>query len=215
VHRDQCHRVTLMTSAIQLKMRATAMMMMKTLTVSMIAAAAAVATSSAAHAALAGTDMSVSVTHAGTFNGLSALNNQTYTYGNTSPYAVPGWGSMTLTSPSLAGFDNAVKIDFTAFNYSAFTGMFATIGTAKFNNLSEGFDLASVKVMVNGLDVTSGVAAAGNGFAASWDTQTIFALNPLTPYVTVAWNSTPTPAPGPMALLGLAGVSAFARRRRA
>jgi MYXO-CTERM domain-containing protein len=188
-------------------------MLKKCLSIAALAAAAMF--SGTAHAALAGTAMTVSVNHAGAFSGLSALNNQSYTYGDVSPYTVPGWGSLTITGPGAIGYDNAIKIDFSAFNYSAFNGQFATIGTAKIQNLAESFDLSSVKVLVNGLDMTQGVASVANGFAASWNTSSIFAMNPISPNVVIAWNSAPTPAPGPLALLGLAGCAAVRGRRRA
>lgn len=174
---------------------------------------AAAVFSGSAHAVLTGTPMTISVNHAGTFSALSALNNQSYTYGDATGYAVPGWGSVTITAPGAAGYDNAVKLDFTAFNYSAFAGAFSTTGTAKIQNLAENFDLASVHVLVNGLDMTTARANVSGGFTASWNTGAIFGMNPTTPYVVVAWNSL-VPAPGSCALLGLAGLVARRGRKR-
>ena len=117
-----------------------------------------------------GTNMTVSVNHAGAFSALSALNNQTYTYGNTTPYTVPGWGSLTISSPAPApGLDNAMKIDFTLFNYSAFIGQFDTVGTAKIQNLAENFDLASVRILVSGLDMRAANARVLDDGRAVWN----------------------------------------------
>lgn len=169
-----------------------------------------------ARADLIGDQMTISITHAGLFEPQSALNDVSYTYGSPSVFNVPAWGSLTITSPEpVPGFDNAMKVDFTAFSYSAFTGPFATTGTIKILDLDEAVDLASVQILVNGTNIASGVAAVGNGFQASWNTQTVFNGNPVAPNITVAWNSVPVPAPGAMALLGLASlVSARGRRRR-
>ncbi|HWB19428.1 MAG TPA: hypothetical protein VG711_03940 [Phycisphaerales bacterium] len=170
--------------------------------------------SNSAQAGLTGTSATVSVTHAGPFNTLSSLTNLSYTFGDTSPYVKPGWGTLTLTSPVTAGYDNALKLDFTAFGYAAFTGVGATTGTVQVNNLAEAFDLNSVHILVNGNSIGSGLATAGNGFKINWDTQSVFNANPTAPYVILAWNSSQAPAPGAMALLGMAGLVSHKRRRR-
>ena len=47
-----------------------------------------------------------------------------------------------------------------------------------------------------------------------WDTNSVFTPSPTAPDAMVlAWNSV-VPAPGPLALLGAAGVVGFGRRRR-
>lgn len=184
----------------------------------MMAVAAFAACTSSAMANLVGTDMTISVTHAGSFSGLSALNNQNYNYGNTTPFTVPGWGSLTITSPESAmapGMDNVMKVDFTAFNYSAFAGPFATTGTIKVTNIDEPFELSSVKVLVNGTNIATAVGNSGNGFQASWSTQAVINGSPAAPNIVVAWNSSPVPAPGALALLGVAGLAARRGRRRA
>jgi MYXO-CTERM domain-containing protein len=170
-----------------------------------------------ANADLMGTTMTMSVTHAGAFSGISALNNVTYTYGNASTFTVPGWGSLGVTSPETAlaqGLDNSLKLDFTNFKYSAFTGMFATTGTIKLTNIAEPVDLSTVRIFVNGNNIASGVGAVGSGFQASWSTQTVYNANPTNPILVVAWNSAPVPAPGALALLGLAGLMSRRRRQR-
>lgn len=177
------------------------------------AIAAALLSSTSAMANLAGTNMTVSVTHAGPFNGLSGINNVNYTYGAPGTYTAPGWGDLLVTSPAPApGLGNALKLDFTAFNYSAFTGPFATVGTVKLMNIAEPVDLASVHLLVNGANIALGPATAvTNGFQASWNSQDVFNGNPVSPSVVVAWNS--VPAPGALALLGLAGLTARRRSR--
>jgi hypothetical protein len=167
-----------------------------------------------AMADLAGTQMTMSVNHAGPFAGISGINNVTYTYASPSTFVAPGWGNLLVTSPDAAavGMDNAMKLDFTAFSYTAFAGAFATTGTLKLTDIDEPFDLATVKVLVNGTNIATGVANFGNGFQASWSTQAVLNGNPLTPNVVVAWDSLAVPAPGALALLGLAGLAP--RRRR-
>jgi MYXO-CTERM domain-containing protein len=178
------------------------------------AVAAALLTSTSAMADLTGTNMNMSVTHAGAFSGLSAVNNVTYTYGAPSTFTVPNWGSLLVTSPAPApGLNNALKLDFTAFAYQSFGGPFATVGTVKLTNMAEPVDLTSVQLLVNGVNIALGPAvAAPNGFQASWNTQDVLNGNPINPNVTVAWNS--VPAPGALALLGLAGLTSRPRRRR-
>lgn len=181
--------------------------------ITLSAAAAALAISGSAFASLDGTTMTLSLNHAGGFSGPSALNNATYTYGTTTSYAVPGWGSFNAISPmGAAGYEHSMKLDLTAFSYSAFTGMFATTGTLKLTGLAEAADVSSVQVLINGMSAGTGVAPVGNGFAASWNTQTVFNANPINPSVTVAWNS--VPGPGSLALLGVAGLVARSRKRR-
>jgi len=180
------------------------------------AAAAAVLITSAAHADLTGTDLSISLNHAGAFGALSAINNQNWNYGSPGMVMVPNWGMLHIVSPVVvAGFDNAVNLDFTMFAYSAFTGAFATTATLKLEGIDEAVDLGSVQVLQNGINIGSGVASATNGFQVNWSTQTVFNGNPVNPGVTVAWDSSPVPAPGALALLGLAGAITGARRRRA
>lgn len=180
------------------------------------AAAAAMLITGTAHADLTGTDLSISLNHAGAFSALSAINNQSWNYGAPGMVMVPNWGMLNIVSPVVvAGYDNAVKFDFTTFAYSAFTGAFATTATLKLEGIDEAADLASVQVLVNGINVGSNVLSATNGFRVDWNTQTVFNGNPTAPNVTVAWDSTPVPAPGALALLGVAGVVAGRRRRRA
>ena len=184
----------------------------------MMAVVAFAACTSSAMADLTGTDMTISVTHAGSFSGISALLNKTYTYGNTETESVPGWGSIVITSPESAlapGFDHAMKLNLSSFNYTAFAGAFATTGTVKLVDIDEPFDLGSVQILVNGANIATATAASGNGFQASWNTQTVLTANPTAPHVVVAWNSATVPAPGALALLGVAGVVSRRRRRRA
>lgn len=182
----------------------------------LVAVAGAALASGSAHASLNGTTMNIAVNHAGPFSAISSVSG-VHTYGTPSAFVAAGWGTMNVASPAPvfpAGFDNAVKLDFTSFNYSAFAAPgFATVGTGKFTNLAEAFDLNSVKIFINGVDKTVSHANFGNGFQVSWNTADVLAGSPVTPNVVVAWNSV-VPAPGAMALMGLAGVAARGRRRR-
>src|SRR5689334_9416144 len=117
------------------------------------AVAAALLCSTSAMANLAGTNMTMSVNHAGPFGSLSAINNVNYTYASPSTFTAPGWGDLLVTSPAPApGLNNAMKLDFTAFSYQAFGGQFATVGTVKLTNIAEPVDLSSVKLLVNGVN---------------------------------------------------------------
>ena len=178
------------------------------------AVAAVLFCSTSAMANLTGTNMTMSVTHAGPFSGISAITNVNYTYGSPSTFTAPGWGDLLVTSPAPApGLGNALKLDFTAFSYQAFGGNFATVGTVKLTNIAEPVNLASVQLLVNGVNIALGPAtAATNGFQASWNTQDVLNGNPINPNVIVAWNSVPTP--GALALLGVAGLTSHRRRRR-
>jgi uncharacterized protein (TIGR03382 family) len=180
------------------------------------AAAAAMLITGAAHADLTGTDLSISLNHAGPFDPLTAITNQTWTYGTPGMVDVPNWGMLHIVSPVVVPmYDNALSLDFTMFAYATFTGMFATNATLKLEGIDEAVNLSSVRVFVNGVNIGSGVASATDGFQVNWSTTTVFNGNPVTPGVTVAWNSTPVPAPGALALLGLAGAIGSRRRRRA
>lgn len=180
-----------------------------------MAIVAVVACSASALADLNGTNTSLSVNHAGAFSALSAVNNQNYTFGAASGFLAPGWGTLNVTSPSAPpppGFANSLKLDFTSFGYAAFL-QFPTTGTIKLLNLAEAPDLTSVQVLINGVSMGSNVGAETGGFHVSWSTVNVLAANPVTPNLTVAWNSV-VPAPGVMALLGLAGLVGFGPRNR-
>ena len=62
--------------------------------------------------------------------------------------------------------------------------------------------------MTNIALTTSG---SGSSLSAQWDVSTVVTGNPVAPMVIVAWNS--VPAPGALALLGLAGLVGGRRRR--
>jgi hypothetical protein len=173
---------------------------------------AVLACSASAMADLNGTNMTLSVNHAGLFSGVSAITDQSYAYGSPANFLAAGWGTLNVNSPAPApGYDNALTLDFTNFSYSTFAG-FPSVGTVTLKNIAEAPDLASVKVLVNGFSIGYGVMSATGGFQASWNTASVFTFSPDTPHVIVAWNS--VPAPGALALLGLAGVAGRARRRR-
>lgn len=162
---------------------------------------------------LSGTTMNVNITH-DQFTVLSAVSG-THTYGAPTTLTAFGWGDVLLTSPAAAPLmDNAMNVDFTNFAYSAFVAPFPAIGTIKITNIAEPFDLSSVKILVNGLNIATGVANFGNGFQASWSAPLVFNGNPIQPNLTVAWNSI-VPAPGALALLGLAGLVGRRGRARA
>jgi hypothetical protein len=174
---------------------------------------AVLACSASAMADLNGTNTNLSVNHAGAFSAISAVNNQNYAFGNASGFVAPGWGTLNVTTPAApVGFANALKLDFTPFGYAAFL-QFPTTGTFKLLNLAETPDLGSVTLLINGVSMGSGVGAETGGFHVSWSTTNVLAANPVTPSVTVAWNSV-VPAPGAMALLGLAGMVGLRGRNR-
>ena len=186
---------------------------MKKILATVAALAAAALVTGSAHASLMGTNMNVSVAHS-QFGPQSLLVPTGYTYGNATGMTVTGWGTVMVTSPAAApGFDNALNLNFTNFGYISVFSAFPATGTVILTNIAEAVDLSSVKVLVNGTNIGSGVGAAAGGFQASWSTAAVLAGNPVSPNVTIAWNSV-APAPGSMALLGLAGLVARRGRKR-
>ncbi len=179
----------------------------------LVAAGTALCFAGDSHADLIGTEMDISIMHEGFFNALSALNNVTYTYGETSVFSVPNWGSVTISSPEgTPGFDHAMHVDFTAFAYNSFAGPFATIGTMTVANLAEAVESDSVQVLLNGVNITHAAVTTEHGFIVKWNTQDVLNGNPINPNITVAWNS--VPGPGALALMGIATAIAPVRRRR-
>ncbi len=166
-----------------------------------------------AMADLGGTGMKLTITH-DQYTPFCSINDVDYTYGSPATYTAFGWGDVAVTSPAPpVGMDNALNLNFTDFSYVAFVAPFPAMGTIKVHDLAQAHVLSSIKILVNGINIATGVANDGNGFRASWSAPVAYNGNPFAPNVTVAWNSTPVPGPGSLALLGLAGLVGFRRRR--
>jgi hypothetical protein len=188
------------------------------LTATTAAVAALLFTAVPAHASLIGDSLNVTVTHTGVAGGLVGAANVTHTYaGLPSTFTHPMFGSFLIATPANApGFDNAVLVDFSMFNYMGFSNSTGTIVIA---GIAEDVAPGSVAIFAGvvgaGVNIASGASDAGSMLTASWSSNSIFTPGAAPDAMVVAWDSAPVPAPGALALLGMAGVVAGSRRRRA
>ena len=183
-----------------------------------LAVAAAGTVASSASASLDGTPLTATITHTGV--GWSLVGNAIvpHTYaGSPSIFNSMWYGSFSVTSPAVApGYDNALLVDFSTFNYVGFA---AETGTINVTGLSENIDPGSIAIFAGtsgiGPNIASNVSNGLNNFTASWSAASIYTPSTGTPdAMVVAWNSAPVPAPGALALLGAAGLVGASRRRR-
>jgi MYXO-CTERM domain-containing protein len=167
--------------------------------------------SASALADLTGTQMNITITHTGPAGGMVGPAVFNHTYGGVNMFTNPFLGSFTVASPAMTpGYDNAVLIDFTTFNYIGFAD---NLGTAVFASVDEPIDPTSITLLANNVPIGINILQSGDGFTASWNTNDLLAASPTTDNMVVAWNSMPVPAPGALALLGLAAVAPHGRRR--
>ena len=182
--------------------------------------AAALAISSTAMADLMGTTMDLELNQSGFLGNIVGPTGGLHTYGLTETFTGSGAGSKTwdATSPGGApGYDNSLLIDFTNFQLPAFYAMGPSTGTLDITNIAEDVAAGSVDAYLPtnpGMSIALSASDSGNSLSVSWDAQTVFNGNPVTPSVMVTWNSVPVPAPGPVALLALAGVTGGRLSRR-
>lgn len=136
---------------------------------------------------------------------------------------------------SYPGFDHAIEIDLNGLQYGQ--GLYTTANLS-INGLGEDVDLNSVSVFIdtllppiefdgfpNGgglpglpggpLEIGTAATAQFQGFSVGWNPLDVMILgDPQDHRVTVAWNSAgAVPAPGALALLGLAGIVGTRKRR--
>ena len=183
-----------------------------------IAAAAAAILTGAAQADLMGTTMDLQLVQSGFAGDMAGPTGGSYTYGTLGTFGIDELFTWDVVSPGLhPAFDNSILLDFTNFGYGAYIALGPSISTLDVTNLAEDVEVASAAVFLLS-DLNTNIALStstfGNGFSVGWDVGMVIDNNPLAPSVIVGWNSAPVPAPGAMALLGLAGLTVIRRRRR-
>ena len=181
-----------------------------------IAAAAAAILTGTAQADLAGTTMDLQLVQSGFAGNIAGPTGGSYTYGTLGTFDLDGLFSWDTMSPGLhPAFDNSILLDFTNFGYIAYIALGPSISTLDVTNIAEDVEIGSAAVFLLS-DLNTNIAQStstfGNSFSVGWDVGMVIDDNPLAPSVLVGWNS--VPAPGAMALLGLAGLTATRRRRR-
>ncbi len=183
-----------------------------------ITAAAAAILTGAAQADLAGTSMDLELVQSGFAGDMVGPTGGSYTYGTLDTFGIDEVFTWDVLSPGWhPEFDNSMLLDFTNFGYGAYIALGPSISTLDVTNLAEDVEIGSPAVFLLS-DLNTNIAQStstfGNSFSVGWDVGTVIDDNPVAPSVVVGWNSAPVPAPGAMALLGLAGLSVIRRRRR-
>jgi MYXO-CTERM domain-containing protein len=191
---------------------------MKRTTLTAIAAVTAAAVSAAASADLTGTTMDLVIEQSGFAGGMVGPTGGTHTYGGLDTFLVDqSTVSWSVSSPAaIDGYDNALLLDFTNFQYTAFHALGPSTSTLAITGLAEDAASGSLGVFLpsdHTTDIAQFATATGNSINIGWDVETVTLDDPIHPSVIVAWNSVPVPGPGAVALLGLAGVTACRRRR--
>ncbi len=181
----------------------------------LIIAAAIGLMSSAASADLTGTTLDMELVQSGFTGGMAGPTGGIHTYGGTDTFYLLDGPSWDATSPAQhPALDNSILIDLTDFQYSSYFVLGPSTSTLDITNLAEDVQVGSAAVFLLG-DLTTSIATAtsesGNSLSVDWDVQAVVNDSPGSPSVMIAWSS--VPAPGALALLGLAGVVPFTRRR--
>lgn len=183
-----------------------------------IAAAAAAILTGAAQADLTGTSMDLQLVQSGLAGDLAGPSGGSYIYGTLGTFDIEEVFTWDAVSPGLhPAFDNSILLDFTNFGYAAYSVLGPSISTLDLTNIAEDVEIASAAVFLLSdlnTDIAQSTDTFGNSFSIGWDVGMVINDNPLAPSVVVGWNSAPVPAPGAMALLGLAGLTVLGRRRR-
>lgn len=183
-----------------------------------IAAAAAAILTGAAQADLMGTSMDLELVQSGFAGNMAGPTGGSYTYGTLDAFGIDELFTWDVVSPGLhPAFDNSILLDFTNFGYAAYIALGPSISTLDVTNIAEDVEIASPAVFLLSdlnTNIAQSTSTLGNSFSVGWDVETVINGNPLAPSVIVGWNSAPVPAPGAMALLGLAGLTVIRRRRR-
>ena len=183
-----------------------------------IAAAAAAILTGAAQADLMGTSMDMELVQSGFAGNMAGPTGGSYTYGTLDAFGIDELFTWDVVSPGLhPAFDNSILLDFSNFGYAAYIALGPSISTLDVTNIAEDVEIASAAVFLLSdlnTNIAQSTSTLGNSFSVGWDVETVINGNPLAPSVIVGWNSAPVPAPGAMALLGLAGLTVIRRRRR-
>ncbi len=183
-----------------------------------IAIAAAAILTGAAQADLMGTTMDLDLVQSGFAGDIAGPTGGSYTYGTLDTFGIDELFTWDVVSPGLhPAFDNSILLDFTNFGYAAYIALGPSISTLDVTNIAEDVEIASPAVFLLS-DLNTNIAQStstfGNSFSVGWDVGMVIDNNPAAPSVIVGWNSAPVPAPGALALLGLAGLTVTRRRRR-
>jgi len=172
-----------------------------------VAAAALVFAAGASFAGdLTGTDLELMIDHTGPFG---EPVGGTYTYGTFEEFFDSFGFSWSANSPNgTAGFDNSILIDFANFAYGDFGGETATVDMTGIDIDPQPGSFAVLNSAGTniGFNYTSGSGALG----AQYLVDDVLSTGVNT--VVLAWDNV-IPAPGALALLGIAGVAARRRRR--
>lgn len=183
-----------------------------------IAAAVAAILTGAAHADLMGTTMDLQLVQSGFAGDMAGPTGGSYTYGTLGTFDLEGVFTWSALSPGLhPGFENSILIDFTNFGYAAYIALGPSISTLDVTNIAEDVEITSPAVFLLSdlnTNIAQSTSTVGNSFSIAWAVETVINDNPAGPGIMVGWNSIPVPAPGAMALLGLAGLTVTRRRRR-
>ena len=183
-----------------------------------IAAAAAAILTGAAQADLMGTSMDMELVQSGFAGNMAGPTGGSYTYGTLDTFGIDELFTWDVMSPSFhPAFDNSILLDFSNFGYAAYIALGPSISTLDVTNIAEDVEIASPAVFLLSdlnTNIAQSTSTLGTSFSVGWDVETVINGNPLAPSVIVGWNSAPVPAPGAMALLGLAGLTVIRRRRR-
>ena len=183
-----------------------------------IAVAAAAILTGAAQADLMGTTMDLQLAQSGFAGDIAGPTGGPYTYGTLGTFDLDGVFAWDAVSPGLhPAFDNSILLDFTNFGYTAYIALGPSISTLDVTNIAEDVEIGSPAVFLLSdlnTNIAQNTSTLGNSFSVGWDVETVINDNPTAPSVIVGWNSPPVPAPGALALLGLAGLTVTRRRRR-
>jgi hypothetical protein len=171
------------------------------------AAAAAVVMSGAAFAGdLTGTDFELFINHTGPFG---ENVGGTYTYGTFEEFFDSFGFSWSANSPNgTGGFDNSVLIDFANFAYGDFAGETATVDITGLDIDPQGGSFAVLNA--NGADIGFNYTSGSGALGAQYLVNSVIDTGVNT--VVLAWDNV-VPAPGALALLGIAGIAGRRRRR--
>jgi len=183
-----------------------------------IAAAAAAILTGVAQADLMGTTMDLQLVQSGFAGDIAGPTGGPYSYGTLGTFDLDGVFAWDAVSPGLhPAFDNSILLDFTNFGYTAYIALGPSISTLDVTNIAEDVEIGSPAVFLLSdlnTNIAQNTSTLGNSFSVGWDVETVINDNPAAPSVIVGWNSAPVPAPGALALLGLAGLTVTRRRRR-
>ena len=166
-----------------------------------LALVAGAALSAAVVAEPLGTNLNVTVSHTGPFGEVQQF---THTYGGSNQvFDSFGFNYLVMSAAQVAGFQNAISIDFTNFAYTDFAGESGSITIG-------GFAVGVQNAAFLNASFAQIPAATTNGssISGSWQVNDVLAAGNT---LYVAWNK--VPAPGATAVLGLAGLAGLRRRR--